>query len=127
DAARETARDRLRAEAEGIVARRGLDLAWDVLQENPAVACDPALSARLAAAVAAGGWPVHRLASGAGHDAVIVSRRAPVAMLFVRCAGGVSHHPAESVTTDDVAAAIAVFDRLLDDLGRDLAAGAIER
>ncbi|HEX5500297.1 MAG TPA: M20/M25/M40 family metallo-hydrolase, partial [Thermomicrobiales bacterium] len=121
------ARDRLRAEAEAIVARRGLDLAWDVVQENPAVACDPMLSERLAVAVAAGGWPVHRLASGAGHDAVIVSRRAPVAMLFVRCAGGVSHNPAESVATEDVAAAIVVFDRLLDGIDRDLAAGAIPR
>jgi allantoate deiminase len=38
---------------------------------------------------------------------------APVAMLFVRCAGGVSHHPDESVTVDDVAAAIDVLDRFL--------------
>ncbi|HEU0116097.1 MAG TPA: allantoate amidohydrolase, partial [Thermomicrobiales bacterium] len=124
DAVRADARDRLHAEAKAIAARRGLDLAWDVLQENPAVACDPALSARLADAVAAGGWPVHRLASGAGHDGVIVSRLAPVAMLFVRCAGGVSHNPAEAVTVEDVAAAIAVFDRLLDGIDRDFAAGA---
>jgi allantoate deiminase len=33
----------------------------------------------------------------------------PVAMLFVRCAGGVSHHPAESVMTSDVAAALDVL------------------
>ncbi|HEU5430236.1 MAG TPA: hydantoinase/carbamoylase family amidase, partial [Thermomicrobiales bacterium] len=124
DAIREDARERLRVEAATIAARRGLALAWDVLQENPAVACDPALSARLAEAVAAGGWPAQRLASGAGHDAVIVSRRAPVAMLFVRCAGGVSHNPAEAVTVEDVAVAVAVFDRLLDGIDRDLAAGA---
>jgi allantoate deiminase len=120
---REAARDQLRAEAESIAARRGLECSWAVIQENPAVACDPALSKRLAEAVAAGGWPVHRLASGAGHDAVIVARLAPVAMLFVRCAGGVSHNPAESVAVDDVAAAVAVFDRLLDGVDRDLAAG----
>jgi allantoate deiminase len=125
DTVREAARDRLRAESDGIAARRGLEVAWEVLQENPAVACDSALSERLADAVAAGGWPVQRLASGAGHDAVIVSRRAPVAMLFVRCAGGVSHNPAESVTAADVAAAIGVFDRLLDAIDRDLAAGAL--
>jgi allantoate deiminase len=50
-----------------------------------------------------------RLPSGAGHDAVAMSAIAPVAMLFVRCAGGISHHPAEAVAADDVAAAIDVL------------------
>jgi allantoate deiminase len=34
-------------------------------------------------------------------------------MLFVRCAGGISHDPAESVELADVAAAIDVLDRFL--------------
>jgi acetylornithine deacetylase/succinyl-diaminopimelate desuccinylase-like protein len=71
---------------------------------------------RLAEAVVAAGLPVERLPSGAGHDAVVMSEVVPVAMLFVRCAGGISHHPAESVTTDDVAATIDVLDRFLDAL-----------
>jgi allantoate deiminase len=33
----------------------------------------------------------------------------PMAMLFVRCRDGISHNPAESVTAEDVAAAIAVL------------------
>jgi acetylornithine deacetylase/succinyl-diaminopimelate desuccinylase-like protein len=37
-----------------------------------------------------------------------------VAMLFVRCKGGVSHNPAESVTTDDVAVSIDVLSRFLE-------------
>ncbi len=56
------------------------------------------LASRLAGAVAAPGHRVERLPSGAGHDAVTMSAVVPVGMLFVRCAGGVSHHPAESVT-----------------------------
>ena len=40
-------------------------------------------------------------------------RIAPVAMLFVRCAGGVSHDPAESVAEEDVAVALDVLDELL--------------
>ena len=70
----------------------------------------------MAEAVAAAGLPVERLPSGAGHDAVVMSEVVPVAMLFVRCAGGISHHPAESVTADDVAAAIDVLERFLDAL-----------
>jgi acetylornithine deacetylase/succinyl-diaminopimelate desuccinylase-like protein len=38
-------------------------------------------------------------------------------MLFVRCAGGISHNPAESVTVQDVAAAIEASTRLLELVG----------
>ena len=71
----------------------------------------------VAEAVAASGHPVVRLASGAGHDAVMLSTIAPIAMLFVRCAGGVSHNPAESVTVEDVAAAIEATTTFLELVG----------
>jgi allantoate deiminase len=38
---------------------------------------------------------------------------APTAMLFVRCAGGISHNPAEAVDEADVAVAIDALERLL--------------
>jgi allantoate deiminase len=43
----------------------------------------------------------------------------PVGLLFVRCAGGISHHPVESVATSDVAAAIDVLDRFVDALANE--------
>ena len=46
------------------------------------------------------------LPSGAGHDAIAMAERWPVGMLFVRCAGGVSHHPAEAVAVEDVELAV---------------------
>ena len=97
--------------AREIADRRGLGLAWTTLQEHHSVPADAGLDAILAAAIADFGLPVHRLPSGAGHDAVVMSAITPAAMLFVRCAGGVSHHPAESVTEGDVAVALAVLDR----------------
>jgi allantoate deiminase len=63
--------------------------------------------------VAAAGVEPLWLPSGAGHDAVALASLAPVAMLFVRCAGGVSHHPDESVAVADVAVALDVLDRFL--------------
>ena len=57
--------------------------------------------------------------SGAGHDAVQLAALAPVGMLFVRCAGGVSHDPAESVAEEDVAVALDVLDELLAELAGD--------
>ena len=47
-----------------------------------------------------------RMTSGAGHDAMIVARRVPAAMLFLRSPGGLSHHPDETVLRRDVALAL---------------------
>jgi allantoate deiminase len=113
DAERRDAVAALRAEAERVGAARGVAVAWEDRGETPAVPASPELSERLAAAVAATRRPVVRLPSGAGHDAVAMAAVAPVAMLFVRCRGGVSHHPAESVAEDDVDAALEVLDRFV--------------
>jgi allantoate deiminase len=103
----------LRRRANAVAVSRGLALEWRT-HETAAVSLSPELTERLSEAVAATGQPVVRLPSGAGHDAAIVSTIAPVAMLFVRCAGGVSHNPAESVTVHDVAAAIDASTRFLE-------------
>ena len=50
-----------------------------------------------------------RLPSGAGHDAVAMANLCPAAMLFVRCKGGVSHNPAESITVEDADVAARVL------------------
>jgi len=106
DAVREFVGARLRERAQAIAGTRGLVVDWQVVQETRAVDCSSKLSELVAEAVTASGHPVVGLPSGAGHDAAMLSTITPVAMLFVRCAGGVSHNPAESVTVEDVAAAI---------------------
>ena len=85
--------------------------------------CDarPSSCAALERAVRARGVEPLRLVSGAGHDAVQLAALAPVGMLFVRCAGGVSHDPAESVAEEDVAVALDVLDELLAGLAGDRA------
>jgi allantoate deiminase len=116
DAARERAVAALRERAVGIAAARGMQTAWDELQSTAAVPCSPELTGELADAVTEAGHEAHRLASGAGHDAAMMAAIAPVAMLFVRCAGGVSHHPEESVQADDVQAAVDVTTRFVERL-----------
>lgn len=106
----------LRAQAEQIAAARGLTVAWEEGYSQPAVPMAPALRARLGAAIAAAGYTPTELPSGAGHDAAIIAGLTDAAMLFVRCAGGVSHNPAEAVTTQDVAVAIEVVGHFLDGL-----------
>jgi allantoate deiminase len=113
DSVRTRAVDELGRRAEVIAGSRGVTVDWRSY-ETAAVSLSPELTERLAAAVAASGRPVVRLPSGAGHDAAIMSQIAPAAMLFVRCAGGVSHNPAEAVTLEDVAAAIDASTRFLE-------------
>jgi allantoate deiminase len=116
DAERETASSALRRRAAAIGGARGVDVTWDRVQSSAAVLCAPALTDQLAAAVADTGHRAPRLPSGAGHDAVMMAAVAPVAMLFVRCAGGISHHPDESVRADDVAAALDATTAFLERL-----------
>lgn len=114
DAVRERVLRKLRERAEEIAAARGEECDWHVHQESRAAPTDPGLTALLERAVEDLGHPVDRMPSGAGHDAAAVATIAPIAMLFVRCHDGISHNPAESVETEDVAVAIDVTSRFLE-------------
>ena len=116
DAVRHDLVDRLLRRAEQIAAGRCLTVSWEQRLDQPAVAMDSGLTQMLASAVAQAGKPVHRMPSGAGHDAMIVARRMPAAMLFLRSPGGISHHPDESVLPADVVAALEVGMRFLEAL-----------
>ena len=82
-------------------AERGVGVQWHVTHDAPAVACDPGLQAALTDAVEGLGVPSQHLASGAGHDAMVMARICPVGMLFTRCWRGISHNPAESILATD--------------------------
>ena len=118
DHVRHQAVDKLLACASQITDRRELTISSQVRLDQPSVAMDEGLMARLARAVEGCGYPVHRMHSGAGHDAMIVARRIPAAMLFLRSPGGISHHPDESVLVEDVAAALATGMRFLEEMER---------
>jgi allantoate deiminase len=105
DARRHDAVAALRRAAEDIAARRGVRLEWTDGGEHPAVAMNDYLGRAWGVDVA--------LPSGAGHDAAMMATIAPATMLFVRCRGGISHNPAESVEEADVAAAIDALERFL--------------
>jgi len=113
DAVREHACRQLQEQASSIGAARRVSASWQPLQPNRMVPCSPRLTRLLAQAIEAAQYPVYSLPSGAGHDAVAMSDLTEIAMLFVRCKGGISHHPAESVALEDVAAAIEVLEQFL--------------
>jgi allantoate deiminase len=114
DAVRAGAVARLSECASAIASAREVELAWEPLHEQPAVRCDAELTEFMTRAVEDVGVDPYALASGAGHDAATMAQVAPVAMLFVRCAGGVSHHPDESVAEADVAIAVDALTRFVE-------------
>jgi len=94
--------------AKGVAQRRQLTLDWTITQDDPAVPCSAALTEQLQRSVQAVQGRSLALVSGAGHDAVVMSALTPVAMLFVRCRGGLSHHPDEAAAPADLAVALSV-------------------
>ena len=106
------------ARAREIAGRRKLSFEARIVSENPAMRCSRRLVSLLTQAARDVGQRPIELASGAGHDGVVVSSLTDVGMLFVRCKGGVSHNPAESVTTEDVAVALDVLSRFLELLSK---------
>ncbi|USS96901.1 allantoate amidohydrolase (plasmid) [Serratia symbiotica] len=109
DAPLERLLNELLANARGIAARRGLDFSAEEFYRIDATPCDLHLQTVLEEAVESVQGRSLSLPSGAGHDAIALAERWPVGMLFVRCKGGVSHHPAESVMAEDVSLAIDAF------------------
>jgi allantoate deiminase len=97
--------------AESIARRRGLSFNRHEIYRADAVLCDVDLRAAVEAGIrATGDEEPMALWSRAGHDGMAVVAVTPIAMLFIRCKGGVSHHPDESVTKADVAAALTAYE-----------------
>jgi hydantoinase/carbamoylase family amidase len=105
-------REAMFAACHAIAKRRGVALEIAKTHEVESAPCAARLQDQLAAAIerVVPGEAAMRLPSGAGHDAMILAKVTEVGMMFVRCgAGGVSHNPAETVTADDAALAIAAM------------------
>lgn len=94
------------------------EITWTDISINPAVPCSPRLIEALAQAARACGYTAQPMVSGAGHDAVQMAHITDIAMLFVRCRGGISHHPAEFCSTDDAEAALRVLLETVEHLER---------
>ena len=111
----------VRAELARICERRGLQFELKETMRASAAPSDAAWQQRWEQAVDALGVPLHRLPSGAGHDAMKLHEVMPQAMLFVRGQNaGISHNPLESTTSDDMELAVLAFSGLLAQLALDL-------
>jgi N-carbamoyl-L-amino-acid hydrolase len=121
DAARDALAEEVLAALAEIAERRGLRYRVNESLRAAAAPSAPAWQARWEAAVQALGLPLHRLPSGAGHDAMKLHQVMPQAMLFVRGGNsGISHNPLETITNDDTQLCVQAFQHLLDQLATEL-------
>jgi len=87
-----------------IATRRALEYSVDVVAYTPPVVFDKNCIDAVRRAGEQLGYPCLEIRSGAGHDACHISKVAPTGMVFVPCAGGLSHNEAESAEAEDLAA-----------------------
>ncbi len=109
---------RLAAFIERVAAEEGVEVERRRLVDVAPARCDPAVVAVIEAAAASLGLSCRRMNSGAGHDAQILARHFPTAMIFIPSQGGVSHSPAESSTPEDLTAGANVLLRTVLELAQ---------
>ena len=102
DGVRRAAVEAVRARIAEIARVRNVEALFTPRYEAEATPCDGVLYAGLARAMEKSGITPFHLPSGAGHDVMSFRGLCPVAMLFVRCRGGISHNPAEYASPDDI-------------------------
>ena len=113
DTVRRTLVDDLAREFTAICDRREVSVEIETPHQGEAVACAPWLIEQIDAAVAQEGIPARHLPSGAGHDGMAMADLTDIGMLFVRCEGGISHNPAESITARDAGLAARALLRFI--------------
>ncbi len=116
DDKRKAAIDQIKADAQRIGVKRRLEFAFEPFHETETTACTPALQDLMADAIKSLGYKAIRLPSGAGHDAQVMAKLCPMAMLFVRCKGGISHNPAEFASEADMGLAVKALVRFVETL-----------
>ena len=110
----------VRDELKRICDRRGVHFKLEETVRAAAAPSAAAWQSRWERAVAALGLPLHRMPSGAGHDAMKLHEIMPQAMLFMRgLNAGISHNPLESITNDDTELCVQAFQNLLSQLASD--------
>ena len=115
DARRVAALADLKEKIEAVARSRGVSVSLAKTHEANAFVCDARIIDGLSQAVEAVGVAPRILPSGAGHDTMVMGGLCPAGMLFVRCKGGVSHSPLESITLEDCAIGLTALTRFVQD------------
>lgn len=98
---------------------KGFTVESNLIYSLEEVICDQELTSKLESAIEKEGITPLTLFSGAGHDGLAMAHLCPIAMLFVRCCGGLSHHPDEAIEIDDALKSKDILKRFIKELASD--------
>jgi allantoate deiminase len=98
---------------DAIARRRGVTLTATKTHDAASMPCAPWLADQVRDAIEGEALSLRSLPSGAGHDGMAIGTLTDIAMIFVRCTGGISHNPAEAITAEDAEAGARVLARLI--------------
>ncbi|MEX1369112.1 MAG: Zn-dependent hydrolase [Nannocystaceae bacterium] len=113
DAVLREAEARVHAEIQALAEDEGCTVEHRSLARFEPVVFDAALVDRVQAAAEALGLSTRRMPSGAGHDAQMLARVCPAAMIFVPSVGGISHNVREHTEAVDLQAGADVLLQVL--------------
>lgn len=99
--------------AENVAVLDGVGVRKELLTADKPVALDAALAEQSADVCAGKGVSFLHMNSGAGHDAMHMTKICPTTMLFIPCRAGISHNPAEYASNEDICRGIEVLAELL--------------
>lgn len=95
---------------------RSLAVVWQEVQSNDATPCHPELTKQLLDSLHATTAYRETMPSGAGHDGVVIAQAMPIGMIFIRCREGLSHHPDEYASPEDIEVGIQILTHFLKNL-----------
>ncbi len=95
--------EEIQRRAQQIAQETSTEIVIKKVEHDPPAVATPEIQAMIQQAAAGMGFKTMRLPSGAGHDAQMMARLAPMAMIFVPSTGGISHSPKESTPWQDCA------------------------
>lgn len=99
-----------------ICRQRGIEVDWQVINQDPPALCEPALVTLVESKAKAVGLSFRRMVSRAYHDSLFMARICPTTMIFIPCFKGYSHRPDEYSSPEAIAKGIAVLKECLKDL-----------
>ncbi|MEK7953004.1 M20 family metallo-hydrolase [Luteolibacter soli] len=99
-----------------ICGRRGIEIDWQVINQDPPAICEPTLVALAESKAKAAGFSCQRMISRAYHDSLFMARICPTTMIFIPCYKGYSHRPDEYSSPEAIAKGVAVLKECLKEL-----------
>jgi N-carbamoyl-L-amino-acid hydrolase len=113
--------EEIQKRAKEIAAETGTEIILEKIEHDPPAAANPEIQEKIEAASAELGLKTMRLPSGAGHDAQMIAKIAPIGMIFVPSIGGISHSPKELTRWQDCENGANVLLHTILQVDRDMA------